>query len=1092
MVGSAGLLDPAGRAVPRGHAPRLDLTPPAPPATVVLDEHQQAVVDHRGGPLLVLAGPGTGKTTTLVEAVAARVEDSRAPLSPEQILVLTFSRKAAVELRDRITVRLGRTTGSPAAWTFHSFCYALLRAASGPDQGGGPRLLSGPEQDVAVRELLAGSLTAGRVPWPQRLQQCLGLRGYADEVRAVLARARELGLDPDQLAALAERTGRDDWGAVAAFLEDYLDVLDARGVLDYSELLHRAVLLAESPPMLAELRSRYRAVFVDEYQDTDPAQERLLRALAGDGRDLMVVGDPDQSIYAFRGADVAGILEFPRRFPLLDGSPAPVRVLGRSRRSGPALLAASREIASRLTLLSLPAEAVRAHRRLSADPQRDPGRVEVLTFPSASAELEAIADLLRREHLEEGRPWDDMAVLVRSGVRSIPLVRRVLTAAGVPLAVAGDEIPLAREPAVAALLTGLRVAADPAELTVERAQALLSSPLCGADGAVLRRLGRLLRDDERRAALAATGFARSPRSSADLLRAVLADPGHLDGVDEHAGRAVGELGLLLRRARAELDAGGSPEEALWILWSGTSWPLRLRRASEAGGQLGRAADRDLDAVCALFDTVARSEEREGHRGARNLLEELEAQRIPGDTLAERSVRGGAVRLLTAHRSKGLEWGLVVVPGVQEGQWPDARRRGSLLEPDRLSLAGLVDPPTPAAMVAEERRLFYVAATRARERLVVSAVAAADEEGDRPSRLLEELGVPVEARTLRARRPLTLAGLLADLRACAADPDSSPAVRAAAARRLAKLAAASAPSGAPMVAAAHPRRWWGLAELSDPGRPAQEPGVPVQLSGSSLATAEQCPLKWFLGHEVRAESTRSTALGFGSVIHALAHEVAVGSSPADLEVLLARLDAVWGELAFEARWQSEQQREAARQALRRLLAWHAASRRRTHLASEHRFAVPIETPRGPALLRGAMDRVERDVDGRVHVVDFKTGKTKPSGPHIAKHPQLAVYQRAVAAGALDSLDTVGEVRPEVGGAELVQLRHDQKGTDLPVVQRQEALYDHDDEGAWIDEALQRMVAMVLDERFLPVPNDDCERCTFRRCCPAQPEGRQVVS
>ncbi|WP_255312037.1 UvrD-helicase domain-containing protein, partial [Streptomyces sp. PTY087I2] len=262
---------------------RLVRTPPGSVDPPLLDAGQRAVVDHPGGPLLVLAGPGTGKTTTLVESVAARVNRGG---DPARILVLTFSRKAAVELRDRMAARLGAARG-PQATTFHSYCYALVRAHQDADLFADPlRLLSGPEQDVTVRELLAGQLDLekeglGRIRWPDELRACLTTRGFADEVRAVLARSRELGLGPDALADFARRTGRPDWTAAAEFLAEYLDILDAQGVLDYAELVHRAVLLAERPEVAAELAGRYDAVYVDEYQDTDPAQVRLLHALAG-------------------------------------------------------------------------------------------------------------------------------------------------------------------------------------------------------------------------------------------------------------------------------------------------------------------------------------------------------------------------------------------------------------------------------------------------------------------------------------------------------------------------------------------------------------------------------------------------------------------------------------------------------------------------------------------------------------------------------------------------------------------------------------------------------------------------------------------
>ncbi|MBW5487049.1 AAA family ATPase, partial [Streptomyces bambusae] len=415
----------------------------------VLDAAQRAVVEHTGGPLLVLAGPGTGKTTTLVEAVAARVA---AGTDPARILVLTFSRKAAVELRDRTALRLGGAR-APQPTTFHSFCYGLVRAHQDADLFADPiRLLSGPEQDVTVRSLLEGQRELRSIPWPDDLRAALTTRGFADEVRAVLARSRELGLGPRELAAFARRIGRPDWAAAAAFLAEYLDVLDLQGTMDYAELVHRAVLLADRTPSIASL---YDAVYVDEYQDTDASQVRLLQALTGGGAALVAFGDPDQSIYAFRGADVNGVLDFAAAFP-----GGRVRALTTSRRSGAALLAATRLLTARMPVPRLPADAVRAHRELRAT--REGGRVEVLTYPTASTELDNIADVLRRAHLEDGVPWRDMAVLVRSGGRTLPSMRRALIAAGVPTETDGTDAPLRHEPAVSPLLTALRLAATAA------------------------------------------------------------------------------------------------------------------------------------------------------------------------------------------------------------------------------------------------------------------------------------------------------------------------------------------------------------------------------------------------------------------------------------------------------------------------------------------------------------------------------------------------------------------------------------------------------------------------------------------------------
>ncbi|MFG3359706.1 ATP-dependent helicase [Streptomyces griseofuscus] len=1138
---------PEARRGSRG-AYRLVRTPPDRTAPPVLDAAQRAVVDHRTGPLLVLAGPGTGKTTTLVESVAARIARGA---DPERILVLTFSRRAAVDLRDRMALRIGAAR-APRATTFHSYSYALVRAHQDSGLFVEPlRLLSGPEQDVTVRELLAGQpelerLGLTHVRWPDELRACLTTRGFADEVRAVLARSRELGLAPDALDAFARRIGRPDWRAAAAFLAEYLDVLDLQGVIDYAELVHRAVLLARRPDVAADLAARYDAVYVDEYQDTDPAQVRLLHALAGGGRTLVALGDPDQSIYTFRGADVNGILGFPEAFPRPDGGPAPVQVLRTNRRSGARLLAATRLITQRMPLPRLPADKVRAHREPAA--ARDGGRAEVYTYPTPGTELDNIADILRRAHLEDGLPWREMAVLVRAGARSLPTLRRALTAAGVPLDIDGDDLPLRHEPAVAPLLTALRAVAraeapgrgetgerdavervpedrepgerdleepaagspelaepsapdtaDPAEpsapdsadpaaqprwLDTETALTLLASPLAGMDAADLRRLGRALREEER------AGGNMVPPPSDELLTRALAEPERLAVHDPAYARGAQRLGALLRTARERLANGGTAEEALWDLWNGTPWPGRLERAARRGGAAGRNADRDLDAVCALFATAARAEERTGGRGALNFLAEIEAEDIAADTLTRRAVRPDAVRLMTAHRAKGLEWRLVVVAGVQEGLWPDLRRRGSLLEADRIGRDGLAEPLTPGALLAEERRLFYAAATRARDRLVVTAVKAPAEDGDQPSRFLTELGVEPKDVSGRPRRPLAVAALVAELRATTVDPAASAALREAAARRLARLAALTDEEDRPLVPAAHPSRWWGMFEPTESKVPLRHRDQPVVLSGSALdQLANTCALQWFLGREVKADAPATTAQGFGNVVHVLADEVASGRTPADLDVLMERLDSVWNALAFDAPWKSRQEKDNARAALERFLNWHVINRStRTSVASEQDFDVTLEAGEYQVRIRGQMDRVETDAEGRAYVVDFKTGKQAPTAREVERHPQLAVYQLAVREGAVDTAFD-GE-HPEPGGAELVHLRQGAAkrdgGETLPKVQTQEPLT-----GKWVGELLATAAGKVLDERFGPTAGQHCAHCAFRASCSARPEGRHVV-
>jgi len=1048
-----------------------------------LDEHQQRVVDHPGGPLLVLAGPGTGKTTTLVETIVDRIEHRGA--RPDEILALTFSRKAAEQLRDRVTARLGRTMSTTLSSTFHSFAYGLIRRYSPVELYEAPlRLLSAPEQDVVLRELLTDHPES--VTWPESLRRALGTRGFAREVHTVLSRAREKGLDGEELRLLGEAEGVPELVAAGLFLDQYLDSLDSQGAIDYADLIRRATIEAEVHR--DELRAKLRHVFVDEYQDTDPGQVVLLRALAGDGRDLTVVGDPHQSIYGFRGAEVRGILDFPTEFPRADGAPADVVALRTTRRFGPRVLLASQRVAHRLALPgSIPLEA----RAAFLDPQAAPhglgdGRVVVRTFDTERAEAEHLADLLRRAHLEDGIPWDDMAVLVRSGRTSIPPLRRALGAAGVPVEVASDEVPLVRDPAVLPLLDGLRAVVnldndDPdhvEHIDPARAEALLLGPLGGMDAGDVRRLGRQLRAREKEQGKAED---RAPRTSRELVRAAVVEPGCLDGLEgPEVGRARA-LAQLLVDAREDLAGGASAEELLWTLWSRTGWPARLRRSVDLGGGAARRAHRDLDSVCALFEVAVRAEEQRDHVGVRAFLATLVQQQIPADTLADRGARGAAVRLLTAHRSKGLEWRLVVVAHVQQDGWPDLRRRSTLLQADRIGEDGIVPPVSARELLMEERRLFYVACTRARQRLVVTAVASAEDEGEQPSRFLEELGVGVDKTVGRPLRPLSMTGLVSELRRTLADPATSEPLRDAAARRLARLAGESV-GQRPLVPSADPSTWWGTRAASRSVQPVRDPDQPVPVSASVLESLMVCPTQWFLEREAGGVARAHQSANLGELLHALAQRVATGEVEPAVDVLMEHVDAVWDRLDFRTPWSKAREHERVRAALGRFLQWHLANPRQL-LETEARFATVVELDNGEQVqLTGYADRIELDAEGDVVVVDLKTGRTKPSNKAVESHVQLGLYQYAVDHGAID------ELAPDArsGGAELVQLGILDDST-AAVVQSQDVQPEDGPDRSLLRDRLRHTASLLRAEEFPAVAGQHCRDCSFVPICPIKGAG-----
>lgn len=1086
------------------------------------DAAQQRVIAHEAGPLLVRGGPGTGKTTTLVEAVARRVAEGT---DPQRILVLTFGRRGSQSLRRRIEARIAQGVGhEPLVRTFPAYAFGLLRRSAALLGEPSPRLLSGPEQDLVIRELLPGD--AG---WPERLLPALGTRAFAEQLRDLLLRAAERGIGPDD--PLWQR--RDDWQAAARFLHEYEQTMALRDAstrgsagYDHAELVRAATaLLRRDPQLLAAERSRLSAVYVDELADTDPAQVELLQLIAG-GLPLTAFADPDSSTYGFRGADPQIVRTFAERFPGTQQV-----VLATAHRAAPAIRAATARVARRLPghLPVIPAPRPEPAAAPPSDaapsvagpaaPPAGPGTpigsagagaptgsagspgsgaaaaeeaaepdvgVEVAALRSRVSEAAFVAHRLRRAHLVDGVPWSRMAVIMRSTNAQLPAYERALRQAGVPTKVLAEDLPLHQQPAVKPLLTLLRCALRPELLTEEAAVALLHSPLGGADPMAERRLRQGLR------ALAVAGG--DQRGSGELLVEALRDPAELAALDRRWAEPASRIARLLATGR---EAAGRPrataEEVLWSVWRAGGlaerWAALATAPATGLDQQRRAetADRDLDAIMVLFDAAARFTDRLPGARIDTFLEHVADQQLPADSLAASGDRGEAVRLLTAHAAKGLEWDVVVVAGVQEGVWPDLRLRGSLLGSEQLvdevaqrAQAGDVAQRVAqtAALLTEERRLFYVAATRARRRLVVTAVdsgavGGADGE-DRPSRFLFELAPPVkvdedevaELEFARPPRALTLPALVAELRAAVTGPDGAR--RHAAARELARLAAAGVPG-------AHPDSWWGLPELSDDG-PLHGLEDPVRVTPSTMESALRCGLRWLLERHGGAAASTS-AQGVGNLVHAAA--MLADEAMTDPSVLVEYVSARFDAIELAAAWLAGRERDRSQEMLGKLTRWLAENPRRL-VAIEREFTVRLDAE-PPIDLVGRVDRLEVDDQGRLVVIDLKTGKTTTAtGAELPEHPQLGAYQVAVEAGAFPEGD-------ESGGAALVQLGTTHKDAKEQV---QPALAETGDPG-WAHEMVHRTAATMAASTFVAKVNDKCRVCPVKSSCPVSGKGRQVV-
>ncbi|WP_246130989.1 ATP-dependent helicase [Cellulomonas aerilata] len=1053
---------------------------------VALDADQRRVVDRVCAPdlraLLALGAPGTGKTTTAIEAVVAATD--ALGLTPDDVLVLVPTRRAAADLRDRLSARLSRTAGQPMVRTAASAAFSVLRARAAHLGEPPPTLISGPEQDLLLGELLAGHAAGDGVPlsWPAAVPaDVIGVRSFRDELRDLLMRAAERGLAPDDLALLGRRHGRAEWVAAAQLYGEYLDVTrlrqstpDAGDRFDPAVVVDEAAeaLLAWDDEVPGAARPRWRLVVVDDHQESTAATARLLRVLADDGARLLLLADPDEAVQTFRGA-----------FPALVGrATAAGRGLGELGAESLLLGTAWRQPAALRAVTTAVTQGIGSvagvrHRRAVGRPDgaTTGATARVAILPSPAQEAAYVVHALRSAHLERGVPWGRMAVVARSGGQ-VTALRRALAGGSVPVSVLGSDVPLREEPAVRPLLLALRCALDPVTLDAEAATTLLTSPYGGADAVGLRRVRRALRAEE----LAGGGG----RASDALLVEMLQDPARTATLPSTVRRGPRRLAELLAAGRlAGLEPGATAQTVLWAVWSAAGLAEPWRRAALAGGAAGARADRDLDAVLALFRAAETFVDRLPQAAPLAFVEYLESQDLPSDSLAARSADADTVAVLTPAGAAGREWDVVVVAGVQDGTWPDLRLRDSLLGAQALVelLAGrsadgeVAGGEARAAVLADELRSFAVATSRARRALLVTAVADADQQ---PSPFVDLVQPPDgsgeagdgsderDERLATAPAPLDLRGLVGVLRARLEESVARPGGRPdpQAVQLLAHLARRG-------VEGADPAQWHGLAPLTttEPLWPENEK-VPV--SPSKAETVTTCALRWALetaGGTV-ADGTSQT---LGTLIHAIAQTLPRGTE----SELLAELDRRWLELGLRPGWPSLAERRRAEAMVRRLAAYVASAGEPVLL--EAPFSVELDR----AVLRGVVDRVEDVGDGLVQVVDLKTGKRAPTAGRAEDNPQLASYQLAVTEGAFDGLPAGSRS----AGAQLVFVALGSR----PTVRRQAGLEVTEDGSTWAHAMVDGVATTMAASAFTACVNDLCTMCPVRTSCPVRPEGRQVV-
>jgi DNA helicase-2/ATP-dependent DNA helicase PcrA len=850
-----------------------------------LSDAQRAAVAHANGPLLIVAGAGTGKTRVLVERYRRlRQEGVRA----ERILLLTFTEKAARELLDRVEQEDYLPAGERFVSTYHAFAQRFLQ-----EEGwlcGIPkafRIVS----EVRKWELMRDVLLARR---PTHLFHAQRPYERIGELLKLVERAKQELVSPVEFRAWADANATLDDPVLPAQREaaivygEYQERLLTEERLDFDDTIFYSVqLLMQEPSVAARQSQRFTHLMVDEFQDTNFAQSRLLELLAGTDRNLCVVGDDDQSIYKFRGASVANLRRFRSVFP----DATIIRLEENYRSRGPILRAAGRLINE---------DPDRLEKRLSAT--RGEGRpLSVLTASSVTEEADAVAALVKSA-IDEGkfRP-NAIAILLRANAH-LHNFARALQRRGVAYQVTGGR-GFYQQPEIKDCLAYLRAVDSPDDTVC--LMRLLSLPRYAADSVQAGRWSRQARDDGRRF------FDLLPESTDEGARRLTEDLRRFNGLALRLGVDDLFYEVMEQTHYLDLERFLGPIERLQV-------SANVQKLAELiAAYSDEHADHHLSAYLQHLDATEAAQADE--------------------EIAPLDETVNAVHLMTVHQAKGLEFGLVVVPHLVEGRFPASRRSEGLTLPNELLKEEL---PAAELHLAEERRLAYVALTRAREEVVCTLAGRYEGTKDwRPSRFLTPIRGD-EARELAASRLL--------------EPPAGGLVEVA---RQVELPL----NDAPPIAA---------------------------LSYTQVDTYLRCPQMFQYRFVFRLPTRPKPQMQFGRILHEALKD-ALGSIEREKPLTWAMVDsayvAAWARERFCAPEQAPSLQDLGRTYLRR--AFDAGDLSKP-LLLEQPFSLRVDGLR----LTGRIDRVDRHPDGSYEVIDYKTGSAKRAAD-LQRDLQLGVYALA---------------------------------------------------------------------------------------------------
>ena len=992
---------------------------------------QLEVVNHRTSQLLVLGQAGSGKTSTLIAAIANRIAAGE---DPNKILALTYGRQSASKLRDQIASAnpTVHTVAEPIARTFHSIAFMILNDPINLESSADKKyvLLSGAEQDAQIRQLLElDAANPAQSNWPQDLIPALTTKGFAKELREFIGRATERGSSPEELSKFAKKYDQKYWPAICQFWERYQNAMALRDAttthsfnrVDPSEIVVLAVDKLESNQrLLQKYQKLFQIIYVDEFQESDRAQRKLLQLLSGP--ELVIFADPDSAVGRFRGADPDNLISDLEQFG----------------------------IKKKITL----------DKRL-----RPIASQQVALLSSASEEANFIAHQFRSAHLTSKMPWSQMAVIVRSPGPQITALQRAFAMNSIPVEIDAQAASLGDNPAIKPIITVAQIALGQLKITSsnwDEIELLLKSEFAGADAISIRQM---------RIALSKAQKHNPPKSSTDLILDHLTCP--TPDLPWEELTSLKRINDLIKEAKKALSKSPDISDLLWSIWSnGKNYEGELisrvwQQTALAGGNRGMIADQNLDAVITLFEVARRFSERLPEAKPSLFIDQLLGEKILADTITTTAQRGEVVQVMTVHSAKGLEWELVALAGMQEGSWPNLKQRGSLLGSERLveifrhgiSNIEQLDAISAAGLMQDEKRLLNVALTRASKQLFVTAITGEDTQ---PSSYFEKLA-PQEIQLHQSQRSITQPALVAALRRIATVSDKEDSQFAA--RALKTLASNG-------VKVADPKHWVGVKPVST-DLPVISPQEQLRISPSSLESFTECGLKWML-EQSGGRDADSTAQVLGSAIHVIAAQLK-DQPTLTLDELEGKLKGAWSLIDMNQGWIKDYEYRRAASMLKKFYGWHSENKNQL-IGVEEKFEFKL----GSAIVSGSIDRVELTNEGKYYIVDLKTGATPISYEDAQQNKQLQSYQLAVVNdGFKNKLE-----HQEVAGAELIFVG------DLKGKEAKGRPQDKVNEKV-VSQEISEIAVKMSDKNFVAVINDRCRSCAVKTSCPIQPAGKSVI-